>query len=822
MAHNLLSDGPGTDQRNGEDHYAKRQYGRPRVPAKPDADMIQEFETQVLWTLNDMRRSSDQLREEEHFTNRHTLNELRQRGVTDPKFTALDYVDPSQKEGHAKLKICQGWSARNVQIAGAQLHHMVFETGQDFFTFKGMGDKVENRRLSRVLRNVARELLKRGNFRKGIDVEICFSTAAYGSAELKADLSTESQFVRQQDATYREVVSDQGLNINPVVEALEGSGFKARPQRPWKSLRPQFKLFPLQDLWVSDYNQRGSERQDGIWWAINNMTTDRIAGAVKQVHPVTGQEVGRWIPDNFDRLEKATWEKIAPPDPYMHDNSSSDTRKRTTSLPKFALIEYQGTLPWAMWIKQGIFCEKLFYHYGFDRFFPNIRWRDNDEKKKRQVAQLLGRIKVWNASYAGGYDPNRVSDIGEFLLELEPSRFRKARNTLWDFRFFLDREKFLGQSIAERGEQLEKLGDMVMNAEAHVRDYNSDPARIYRRNKLENQDDFDDLFAKGNNIPVNEGVQRVEEVFSVVRLEPMHDFISFMQSVQAQYDDSTGIPPVQRGVSGQNRSRTLGEAQMNRQTSSGLLRWIGISMSQRLAEMVKWMVSEAFHFLGRDEFAEMAREVSGLQGADIDHILDEVENGEFEVVGTLAGNIDPVAQATVIQRGLQVAPDVINRALAIRTAFDAAQVPHADELVPESRELLEPKEEHELMRDGTLISVQSGDDHIRHIEEHTEFAIQLVNLQGLPPGWTIQEFGEVAKQIHRHIQNHQREADMAVAAQQQQIAAAQQAQAGRNAPQSAGGGRPSDLETNTNPAQGNELGQLVSDQGARQGIIEPS
>ena len=783
---------------------------------------IEEFETTVMSDLEDLRGAAQTARETENFTKRLDLNERRSRAKVEPEFLReTGQVAPAGKDGHAKMNITQGASARNIFAMGSILNEMMFVSDKDFFIVRGRGRKTENKKLEQILTHLCRYFLRKGNFLSKQAAELVIKAPTYGICQLRFDFTQKTRLVRTRTGQWQEIVA--GDELIELELAQRGEGVQPKRVRRWKTLIPQFRIYPIQDVFVGDVNLADDASQRHVWWMNANQTVDALADEEVTIElagvfeedgtPVRQgvQRLGKWI--NFDALRKKDRENRGGPGTSTSDSSSDNDRQRASATTTFTLVSYEGSLPWVRWIEDKDFTFKHARHYARVSNWGDIFTGLTDsEKGRHEMARRLSKIPVWNVTYTGGMDPgSETPELGRVLLQIEPSRFHEPRHTLWDMRCYPDRNKYYPQSIPERVENMERYLDLVRNAQAWTADYNADPGGVYDESVLEDPKAIDQLSLKGTWLAGKRGAD-ARNALMPRHLEEDPRSEEKMASVEQQIDLTLALPAV---VKGQGSAGTATQEQLNKSSSLSNIRMIAVPMNFNLCRMVKFMICEAFHFLGKDEFRRMAVEVAALDAAEIKtKVLDDIEEGEFDILPVLISGEDGIAQATVLQRGMQVGPDFQDMRNTLRKSYELAGVDEVEKLVPTQEDLREPEEEHDLMKTSTFIKVQPEDNHEVHVAEHMGYlnAVLTGEIQ-LDP---IEEI-RIHESMPKHIRSHQTFMEQQALAAQQQ-AAQQQADPARAGAEMGGaavpaGLSPTGLETDTRPAGQARLSQIHRTEG---------
>lgn len=800
-------------------------------PTEADAEAlefdIEQFESQAIHDLESLRRECDMLREQESWTDRLELNEMRAKSVADPSRDADFSADLDQEDGYASMNVCQGWAARNIIAADSALYNILFEQRKDFFRIQGWGRKDENPILRVIQTAIAQYLLRKSKFHSDAASRLTLQVATYGMGVLMTDLAESHRLIRMPSGEFREVIhGDQGAEL---------TGLLKHKDKSWRNLVPVFDVIYPDDVWVTDENLEDAKRQTAMFIAYRGMTVAELAKDEfierEAIVDEEGQQVtviqkfGKWI--NFDRLRKREMEMMGSEGPYSNTTEVDSGNHKTSTSPKFTVIAMKGSPPWWRWLGQGIFTVPMARRYGLDKIFPGVDFDDDSDENRREVARLFSSVAVWDIAYTQGHDPEVESSgvMDGILLQIEPSRFREPIINVDNYHWIRIANKFRGRSIAEQGEMLEKMGDMIRNNQLRVSNFNARRSGICNSDVLENPDDIKKVFDEMTLLKVRRQGVAVKDVVDFFELPVDVRAEETLASLETQYDKTTMIAGAVKGFGNAPATRTLGEIEQNRSQSTSLIKKIAVPMAYKLADMVKFMLCQTYHFLGREQYVEMAKEVAGLDAAQIEEsVLDEIENEEFDVMPILSTDLDPIAQSTQILRAIQVGRDVLEPSgvrHALRRVLELAGETETEPYLPADDDLMTAEQEWEIMRMGTFVKVDPEDNHEEKIQKHSEKLKSLLDRNPQDEHYDIpfSEWSQLVDQLKRKIKGHTAAFEMQQfeqQQQQQQMAQEQvQRQAGAGAPQpNAGGGQTqSPLETNTQAAGNNELSNIVSAKG---------
>jgi hypothetical protein len=536
----------------------KPRRGRPRKvnPAENFQEIVRRLTPQierfagvVIDHLEIMRLSAIGLRGDRRFTERMTRNERRAKAVGFPGFTRTGSVDPKSEDGHLSMGLQQGWSFQAQRSAKTFLFRTMFEQSDQFFTTTIIGDHPMNEKLLKLVDGIVEDMIRAGKFRASMR-NIHLKVPRHGTAILRYQYMREVTFERGFfDGKFRETLSEP---------------------------KPVFTPWPIQNFLVTNYDRPGMEEQEGFFW----ITPDTNLGKLEREEAVFSldqrtqsfvQVGGKFR--NLESLRRAHWRENIKPN---HRDGSTightrleDRSRSVSAFPSLTLVEYQGRLPMASWVKLGHLTPEIAALFGIDvGEVPN----PNNEVEMESWGRRLEKIEVYNISYTvdGTGGTGRASD--RHLLQVEPDRHRRPRKEGYVFRWMEDDDEFMGLSITDVGHSWERIGDLLKNLQTYVLWKNGHPSHVYDLTALKRRA-FEEierlLTAPDALIPVRANGADVSKIIQSFKLDvDLGQLDRAIASAKFEFELTTAVSAIQKGVAS---SETLGQDRLKEAKSDSAL-----------------------------------------------------------------------------------------------------------------------------------------------------------------------------------------------------------------------------------------------------------
>jgi len=671
----------------------------PQYPEHIDEfrERIRRFGETVVDHLEALRAEYAELRESQGFNERQTRNARRANARLEVVLDKEGTVLPEQEDGHAELGITHGWTRQANRAVASHLFQSLFSRNQRCYAVRGRGKRAENALAEQLVTSILDEQIKAGQLADRMQL-ICRQVPANGTAILRYEMGLSHDLQRQADGSFRE-------------GALE--------------LRPIFTPWPLEDVYVSDLEKAEAGDQEGVFWVTRGATLadlerqevvfDMDLGGVRQAG-------GKFR--NLDKLREALASRPGAAETSEEPKPGSDgERTKATVLPSGTLIEYEGALPIYAWVKEG----RL--DHSIAKFFSAIVGEHPDPDNAEAVegwARRLSRITHWKVSYLTEWT-SRDGKGDNLLLQLEPDRHKRMRNTLAVFGFDPDGSKFYRNSIADVGRRLEDAADQTLNNEVWTAYYNANPAGVYDLKALQNKsvEEVERLIhTPGALIPSSGGPMgqlRVADVIELLKLPGDANWERRVAHLRFEFQNTVGASAAAQGTDTAPGTNTLGEIQINESKSNIQQNQIVLDNARELARVLSLVLEDTIFFLGPMEFLRWAERVTGIGASEIARVLPTIDGleREIEITHPVMAVRDALSLAALLVQcygvfGREVYPDPKRLAIAV---MEGAGYSRAEDLT-RAEGVREPEDEQRQMAQGNWCDPSPHEDIENHLATH--------------------------------------------------------------------------------------------------------
>lgn len=757
-------------------------------------EKLDRFERVLIDHILDLKGNVEESREERNFSERYIRNKSRSNNAVTPTFLDKGGVARSQRDGHAELGISQGLSFQAITSASAHINSTFFEGMERFYQWRGTGVKPENRKVTQILNDVTQHLLRVGGFeREGS--RISWGISANGNAPIRMEMYRPLKYVRNEETgEYEEDIGD---------------------------LVPDFKAWPWEDVYVTDYGQPCVEDQEGVIWVTRNVTVHDLEAneanydftfTSDPARPIVKRRNGKYL--NLKKLRDSEAKNDLP--------SSRDTLSLTrfgkteavSSFPRYDLHEHEGALPMYKWVMSGDFdWEIASTVFGVDVGMKPI---EDDDESLMEYGRRLNRIRTWNTSFVVPKTEN-PSGVEGHLIQFEASPHAGGRKTLYHPKYYQDGEEFLGNGIIDVGYRIEDAVDLLRNASIRIVAMQANPAYLADQRLLvkKTMDEFKRLFQPNAIIPKTPGADPNQIIKAVEVSGDIRAIENVIAMLKNEHEFITGITSAIKTGQAQTQTRTATELNMQAAQSRSRLDDIVVGMSKEIYRMIKDMIHEYWDKEGKEGFIQLAIKVSGLNADEIReqiHSVDDLwEEYHLENPVTMGRNRDQLAAAITSSFAAYGGAQVFDPIKTASLALQFSGLPRPAEILIEGSESSDPDTEHDQMAQGTWIKPKMNEQIMEHIAEHRNVlqAIMSGNRAALPPN--LQKLRDenlevLAAQLEPHLR--QTESNFNTMIQQQALQQQQQAMMGALLGGNAnGGGAQIGMQAQQNGAMGQQASQ---------------
>jgi len=655
------------------------------------AEDVERFISALVTHCESLRQACRDKCLEDHFEER--LERDRRRAIGELKLSIdpiTNKVIANQDDGYAFYGLTLGLTCQGTRSANAFLLRKLLLQTQRPYALKMRGDRAENRKMEKLLYAVLDDLLKRGGFHACLEM-LCNLLPRQPLTVLRYEMGAEPQYVRSKDDTWEEKPPD---------------------------LAPSFQVWPIDQMYVSNVQTPFAKDQESVFWMTPEATLSTLqqdeALYLAEIDPETGKETGKKtrVSGKFQNLEALRDEAAT-----NARGNSSDEGSIVTPFLRYTLVEMEGALPAQYWAEQKILTPEVAAWFGADvGFVPDME----DEEDRSEWARRVGRITHWQVAYIAKSETGRSTGaLANHVLRCEPDLSKRARNSLFAFRFFLNGFEWYGRSLADLGQSTEKAADLVLNSKVFAEHKNSDPPlaidlSAFKSKSLAAVQAF--LSTPGEAVETLAMRDMKSAVVPMLAEEPA-DALRVLDLLTRTYQDQTGV----RGASwAADETGTLGEIQMDQSKNSAELDVVLHLAYSEIGRMLTCLVEDFFHYMPEEAILAYCERVSGMARSEIEELLPSLDGIEREVefLSPLNASNDAAVLTTLLLKILEMLPDAFpDRVGLAKALMEINGYARGADLTADS-ETMKPEDEHAQMRAGNLVEPDPSDDFLDHIAKH--------------------------------------------------------------------------------------------------------
>jgi hypothetical protein len=756
MSSTAITDMPLAGYRLPDDFTQKANLGEVGDPVFIRA--AEKFMGVVTEFLRQQKSKCEAAREKKdvQFDKRYKINNRRARLSLMQRTDETGRMDDLYEDGHVKSGVYLGWTCESVLMAAAMLYQQLLESYKRPCKISGRGNRAENETLIQVCEAIIDDMLDRADF--GINARyITELIPRHGTVALRYEMGVNVEFAR--------------------VDALDGSEvFQEGNVR----LTPRIQIWPLDKVFVSHPNRPEPKDQEGIFWITPNTTIYDLEPDEVVLLQDSGRFVGKWR--NLQQVRDGEANKTATSMGYGENGSFA---------PQYTLVEYEGCLPIAKWVRDGVVTYDLLRFFGV-----NVGPKPGQASPEQMTAwaNRLSRIAVWNVAYLTSADGYSSVGTGggnaEVLLRFQPASGRVPRRSLYKFVYTTDGLNFYGRSINDLGRQIEDAADTLFNSDLWTTHFNANPAKAFDMSGTSNMDEdevMEALQTPNALVRIKPGA-KPDDVLKFFQLPEIPNCQMKIQALRTQFESVTGITAPMKGMA---TAGTLGQDQINVSQGTTLFNKTILQCAQTLSSLMKQIISDAVYYLtlpatvpDRTQFlVDYITRISGLPSSEIEDAIPSVDGLENDIIvrhPTMSGADNSVITQFLIQlwtvtggMGFSDPKAFAQKCLELQGMRDAEEI--TGEIAG-----MQPMDEERQMAQGNWIAPRPDEDFIAHLRQHQARMSQLagVSMQG---GQQNTEDAMLAKLLPMHISKTMELFQSAMQLQQMQ-----QAMAGPQQPQQPG------------------------------------
>jgi hypothetical protein len=694
---------------------------------------IQEFAKEITGDLERLRFESLGNRDSENFPKRMTRNNRRSAARLKVLTDDQGMVKLNEEDGHAVLGITQGWSLQACNTASSFFFRALFESSKRPFLLKGQGNRHENMKLVSLFTHIVDKMLMDGNLREEMR-RISDLIPRQGTAVLRYQMARKSEFLRDGNGSWSERIS---------------------------RLRPSFQAWPLNDVIVTNYQRPSAQDQEGVFWLTPGATIpmlerdEAVFGIRREGNNATFIQAGKFT--NLDEARKKFGGGGAPESGGGNDQDARSRAEKASSFDQFTLVEYEGAVSLSKYVESGVLTPEVAQFFGMDvGFYPDPEDRVQMDTWKSR----LSRISHYNISYLIDDDAaQEQTGNPSVMVQFEPDRHKRPRNSLFAFRYLREGMKFLGQSVVDVGRKLEDAADMIMNAQTWGSFKNAHPSHLFTTRVLKKKsvDEIARLLHQPDALVQIDGAQalRVSDVYQTVFVQLDPDAAGKIASLKNEFEFTTRVSAEAKGAPTRRSTDTLGELQINEQKSQIQLSDLVMASGDELARLVSLIIQDLMFFMSEEEFSDFAIQMAGLDAVDLEKLLPSTLSieDELNVFHPITAAQDKTSLAVLLLRlfqltGVEGFPDPKR---FIKIILELQDFPFGEELVEDPKASMDPIDEHAMMAQGHWVNPNPGENFAEHLQRHEQLLRLIQESGGRIPGYDEEESRNIASLLGHHV-----------------------------------------------------------------------
>lgn len=542
------------------------------------------------------RRQLDEakrLKEERDLTARLDRNDRRVGNIIDVAFKDNGDVDESILDGHAEGGIGLGLSSQAIRAASSFYRSAYFSRSRRPFVISMNGRKRDNRVITESVSCLLDELLVLAEFKK-VAGRRGRSAFKNGTAILDYELTQRLEYIN------------------------EGGQFIETRSR----IVPELTLWPLRDFYCSNPNMLDPADQECIWLVKRSATIrDLEANEATwdfELDPET------MAPSGYRRTEgiffglRRVREMRAGLGVGTRTGSTGDDRS-VSAFPTFDLVRARGAIPFEVF-EELKFTPRMAKWIGVDVGMG--AFDETDPEEMDEFWYRLARIPVWKWSRTdANTDAGTEGDGSEYLVEFRPSE--NGTNGVYAYRYGEDDEEFYGYGIPDLGETIEKICEILANAQAVIAEFNAKPSFLVDKNAFitKTRDEIRKLFRPGQLVE-KQGGRAIAEIIERMELDTPANIEHWVMFWREAFFDQVGVLPA---IMGNAEANTLGQDQLNKANAQNILEDVVLEHASEDYRLFRQIVKDYWVAAGPDGFRQELRNVSGYAAVGIDDAISDTE-----------------------------------------------------------------------------------------------------------------------------------------------------------------------------------------------------
>jgi hypothetical protein len=524
---------------------------------------------------------------------------------------------------HLRAGLTMGLFVDNVTTLGPMLVEGAIGGAGQPFVLEPLGKKSENEAKTLFFSEALKEQIESSNWREEIESAIN-ELPKHGTCVIRQSWAEEIELVQIEPGVYDERIRRKGMAI---------------------------KHWPLLDCYVSHPNCATAEEQESVIW-YSNVTVSDLARHERVLKPdvkidydpttgapipsVLEAERGRFV--GLERIRRAEGKRLAANYEQRLQVNVDMTSGVTSSVAaeeskKFGSVsarmqidlnEKQGSFPMGALVREGFVDHEYLAYHGVQLIGPGGQMLEG-EALARMCDRLMWYVTVAETDGGG-------AEGSQWLIELRPCPYRKARTELKSAVFLRDGHRFYGLSADAVGHDVSTMADKIFNDLAMIVDNNADPPMAYLTSAFDDAKQAETwTAAPGSRIGIsNGGITDLKQAIAFFERPWDELILQFLQLNVDTYRLRTMATAAQAGAQASTESKTYSEVSDQLQQAQKRV----YSIIRQIAEMrlivpsIKHCLEDLCWFMDADELRDYADRVGGELALNIERILPSAREDE--------------------------------------------------------------------------------------------------------------------------------------------------------------------------------------------------
>lgn len=662
---------------------------------------LDRFNTAVMEHMRSLFETFESARNKNNWEVKYARNDRKARAELELYYDQEHKtVIPNLGDGHCCMGVTLGLEAQGIRSAGSIMNDYMIDQVRRPYQVQGRGKREENPDLEDIVYHTMDSLLSASDFERNLRV-INHLSPRFGTAILRYDMGRQTEY-----------------RVDPATGAIEETV---------GDLEPHVEVWPLEHVYVADLQESDPRKQEGLFWVTEGVTFYDLLPEEAVMEQVPGPDglIAMRQSGRFRNLEALRRDLYNATQHVTSSNEDTDS-ERVSQFPMMRLKEYQGGLPLALWIEEGLLTPEVAVYYQIlPRDIPDDI--DNAEER-RQWAMRAQRVTHWNVSYVEQGHNTTSYDLGHHLLQFEPVTTKRPRNSAYRFGFQPDGTRWYALGVVDLGGDLAKSADYLLNTKLRTDVYNANPSAVISERILHDstpEDVMSLLRQPGQHAQTSGPGADPEHLVHWIQLPEVKNVMELVGLYIHQFEVATGITPAAKGRATANETGTATELQLQTGQAHMDIRQAIRANYLELKRLITDIWEDTLHYGEEDEVLDYMTRVTGMDATKIRQVIPHVGDIEeqLEITHPLTAGQDPAVISQLVLQAYQLWPDQIDPRKASLAMLEAGGYPQA-ELLMRDQVIRSPQDEIAQMEQGNWLDPQVGENYEQHIQAHQAALMQ--------------------------------------------------------------------------------------------------